>query len=83
MIQRIASHVARVPNLVYKAAKQADMASNAEYVRIAVCERLARDLGLDLDTLLAEQPPTRRDINTFAQSRKTLTGAGNTYEEVQ
>lgn len=48
---------ARMPSLIYKAVQAGDKVSNTQYIQHAVCEALARDLGLDLDTLLGELPP--------------------------
>lgn len=51
--------MARMPSLIYKAAVKTGAASNTHYIQTAICEALARDLDLDLDTLLAELPPRR------------------------
>jgi hypothetical protein len=50
---------ARMPSLIYKAAKAQGTVSNTRYIQEAVCEKLARDLDLDLDGLLNELPPPR------------------------
>lgn len=50
---------ARMPSLVRKAAAKKGMPSNTVYVQHAVCEALARDLGLPLQELLDELPANR------------------------
>lgn len=50
---------ARMPKLIYEACKVTGTPSNTVYVQRAVCEALARDLGLDLAALLEECPRSR------------------------
>jgi hypothetical protein len=69
-----------MPNQVYRACVATDIPSNTRYIQIAVCERLARDLGLDLDELLARLPATR-DMNGLRGQRRI--GSANTVEEVR
>lgn len=48
---------ASVPSLIFRAAQAVGLPSNTAYIQRAVCEALARDLGLDLDDLIDLQPP--------------------------
>jgi hypothetical protein len=48
-----------MPYQVYQACKATGVLSNTAYYQIAVCEKLARDLDLDLDELLANLPRRR------------------------
>lgn len=50
---------AEMPHLVYKACLATDTESNTVYIQRAVCEALARDLGIPLDDLLNHLPPPR------------------------
>jgi hypothetical protein len=50
---------ARFPSLIYKACVATDTVSNTRYIQEALCEKLARDLGLDEAELLAELPTPR------------------------
>jgi hypothetical protein len=62
----------RQPYLIYLACLKTDTVSNTRYVQEAICEKLARDLGLDLGELLAELPPPRGKANhLFDQRIKT------------
>lgn len=45
-----------MPSLIYKACVATGVVSNTRYVQEAVNEKLARDLGLDLDELTAMLP---------------------------
>lgn len=45
-----------IPSLITKARDILDIPSQAAYVRLAVIERLARDLGVDVGEMLARQP---------------------------
>jgi hypothetical protein len=78
-VQFLAS--ARIPSLLYRASVATGLPSNTVYVQRAVCEALARDLDLDLDELIAEQPPSRGRQGEFRDHR--LTGPGNTIESVR
>jgi hypothetical protein len=48
---------ASFPNLIYQACLATDTVSNTRYLQEALCDALARDLGLDRDDLM-EQLPT-------------------------
>ncbi len=76
---RLQWHVSnRIPALVAKAAQQTGCESNAEYLRRAVIEALARDLGVDADELLGEQPS--KAANTLTTTRRF--GPSNAVEDV-
>lgn len=47
---------AQMPMLVYEACLATGTVSNTVYYQHAVCEALARDLGLDYDDLVANLP---------------------------
>lgn len=49
---------ARMPSLITKARTQRDLPSNTTYIQLALCEALSRDLGIPLEELLAELPPS-------------------------
>jgi hypothetical protein len=48
-----------MPYRIYEACKATGTVSNTVYIQHAVCEALARDLQLDLDSLLADLPTPR------------------------
>jgi hypothetical protein len=48
-----------MPNMVYRACVATGVVSNTVYVQHAVCEALARDLGIPLDDLIEMLPPPR------------------------
>jgi hypothetical protein len=48
-----------MPNRVYKACLATKIVSNTRYYQEAVCEKLSRDLGIPLETLLADLPEPR------------------------
>lgn len=48
-----------MPYRIYEACKATGILSNTRYVQLAVCEKLSRDLGLDLDELVAGLPKGR------------------------
>ena len=48
-----------MPAMIYRACLATGVVSNTVYVQRAVCEALARDLGLDLHTLLSDLPTPR------------------------
>lgn len=78
-IQFLAS--ARIPSLIYRASVLTGAKSNTVYIQRAICAALARDLDLDEDELLAEQPPSRGRQGEFTDHR--VTGPGNTIESVR
>jgi len=51
-----------MPWQIYQACLATDILSQTAYCQIAVCEKLAKDLDLDLDELLANLP-SRRTIS--------------------
>lgn len=48
-----------MPHLIYQACLRTGIPSNTAYCQRALAERLARDLGMDLDRLLGALPPNR------------------------
>jgi hypothetical protein len=58
-----------MPYKIYQACKATDILSNTAYCQIAVCEKLARDLDLDLDELLAALPRRRTTSNYLFDPR--------------
>ena len=52
-----------MPYQIYQACKATGVLSNTRYCQEAVCEKLARDLDLDLEELLL-QLPKGRTVNT-------------------
>lgn len=52
-----------MPYKIYQACLATGILSNTRYCQIAVCEKLAKDLDLDLDELI-EQLPRARTVNT-------------------
>jgi hypothetical protein len=64
---------ARMPSLIYKACLATSTPSNTRYVQEAICARLARDMGIPYESLLAELPPCRTNAATlFDGSRKAV-----------
>jgi hypothetical protein len=78
-IQFLAS--ANLPSLIYKMSVARGMSSNTEYIQRAVCEALARDMGIDPEVLMLEQPPKRGRAGEFRDHLRT--GPANTVEEVR
>lgn len=78
---------AEMPSLIYKACLETGIASNTAYVQHAVCEALARDLGIPLEDLLAKLPPNRSNSKVlFGGDRKPkriMAGPANTIESVR
>jgi len=50
---------ARMPYDIYQACLLTETVSNTRYIQEAVCQRLARDLGVPLPELLGALPPPR------------------------
>jgi hypothetical protein len=50
---------AEMPALVYQACVETGCPSNTAYYQLATCAALAKDLGLDFDTLVAHLPTPR------------------------
>lgn len=80
-----------MPSLIYKACLATGTQSNTRYAQLALCEALSRDLGIPLEDLLAELPPTRGpaahlfdpadgSLNRFLHRHA---GPANTIEEVR
>lgn len=76
---------AQMPRLIYKACLATGLSSNTVYIQRAVCEALARDLGLDLDKLLADLPANRSNSRSPVHklAHENIPGQGNTIEEVR
>lgn len=81
-----------MPSRIYQACQATGILSNTVYCQRAVCEALARDLGLDLQALLDDLPAARGpaahlyDPADHAQARfgdRVLIGPANTIEEVR
>lgn len=68
------------PSQIYEACQVTGHTSITRYVQYAVCAALARDLGLDYETLIAHLPPTRNSSEGLRQHRRI--GPANTIEEV-
>lgn len=74
---------AAMPSLIYKACVRTQTVSNTAYIQRAVCEALARDLGLHLEDLIADLPPRRGTNNRLFHGPTTnLPGPAGTIEEV-
>ena len=56
---------AAMPSLVNAAAKRSGKPSNTVYIQHAVCEALARDLGVPLNTLMEQLPPPKGKANSL------------------
>lgn len=80
-----------MPHRIYQACKKTGTLSNTVYVQRAVCEALARDLGLPLDELLADLPTPRTHAKHLHDPSKreqkngstVMVGPANTIEEVR
>jgi hypothetical protein len=70
-----------MPAMIYRACRATGVVSATVYCQRAVCEALARDLGLDLDTLLADLPTPRS--NSAHLHDVVMIGPANTIEEVR
>lgn len=70
--------MARMPSLIYKAAKKRGIVSNTRYIQEALCERLAKDLGIPLANLLSELPPPR-GAATVLSDRAKVPDRGRDY----
>jgi hypothetical protein len=58
-----------MPYQIYKACQATGILSNTAYCQIALCEKLAKDLDLDLDQLLASLPKRRGMANWLFDPR--------------
>lgn len=81
-----------MPYQIYQACLATGILSNTRYCQEAICEKLARDLNLDLDELLAALPKNRtvanrlfdpRGIDTPSMGPDPVNGARNaTYTRI-
>lgn len=63
-----------MPYKIYQACLRTGILSNTAYCQIAVCEKLAKDLDLDLDELLANLPKRRTTSNALFDPTVSLPG---------
>jgi len=66
--------------MIYDACDLLGTPSNTRYIQEAICARLASDMGLDYDALIAKLPPTRSSVGLRAARAH---GPGNTVEDVR
>lgn len=67
----------RMARDIHEACKTTGTQSQTVYIQRAVCDALARDLHLPLDTLLADLPePKRRAATLFGGKRARITDPG-------
>jgi hypothetical protein len=72
-----------MPHLIYQACLATNVVSNTRYIQEAVCTALARDLGLDLDDLLAALPEPRGNAKAlYDGSGKYIPKSVRPVEEV-
>lgn len=70
MVQFAAS--TRMPALIRKAATSAGECSSSAWLRKVMAEAVARELGMDVDELVAQQPQCRCSVTTlFGESRQS------------
>jgi hypothetical protein len=62
---------ARFPSLITKAALKTDVPSQTRYIQLAVCHKLAEDLGIDEGELIRSLPPTRGPATLLFGDRQT------------
>lgn len=75
---------AGMPSQVYQACKITGTVSLTRYYQEAVCQRLATDLGIPLENLLARLPPPRGKAATLLMPPDgPRVGPANTDEEVR
>lgn len=76
---------AEFPWLIYQACLASGTVSNTAYIRNAVAEALARDLGIPLEEITKNFPPLRtRSATLFVHGNGPVRyGQGNTVEEVR
>jgi hypothetical protein len=63
-----------MPFKIFEACKATGILSNTAYCQIALCEKLAQDLDLDLDELLANLPRRRTMSNYLFDPTGRTTG---------
>lgn len=56
---------AEMPYLVYQACLKTNTRSNTVYIQHAVAEALSRDLGIPLEELIANLPPTATRMRQY------------------
>ena len=62
-----------MPSQINRASQITDKVSNTEYIQHAICEALARDLNIPLQTLLDRLPPVQpRDPSGNFHRRKSV-----------
>lgn len=79
---------ARMPKMVYEACLSTSTPSNTRYIQEALCMRLAKDMGIPYESLLAELPPCRANSAAlFNGDRVAVSGrnyvASKNIEEVK
>lgn len=75
---------AEMPSLIYKAVVSTGMRSNTQYIQHAVCEALARDLGIPLNRLIDGLPEPRSNAAIpWGPDRRQRPGSARTVEEVR
>jgi len=58
------------PSLIYQACLNTGTLSNTAYIQDALCEALARDLGMSVEDLKAQMPPRRtRSLHLYNPDR--------------
>lgn len=72
-----------MPNMIYKACLLTKTPSNTRYIQEAVCEKLARDLDIPVETFLEMLPALRGPATTLIQSHTHGIGPANTFEHVK
>jgi hypothetical protein len=72
-----------MPYQVYQACKATEIPSNTVYCQIAVCEKLARDLDLDLDELLENLPRARTSAAHLWNPNEALPGRPGRHPRAQ
>lgn len=72
-----------MPNLIYKTCLKTGVVSNTRYVQEAVCEKLARDNGVDVATYLDQLPPPRGMAKVLVETHRIHIGPSNSNENVK
>jgi hypothetical protein len=63
-----------MPYKIYQACLKTGILSNTRYCQLAVCEKLAKDLDLDLDELVSQLPRARTVANHLFDPTQKLPG---------
>jgi hypothetical protein len=78
--------MARMPSMIYQACRSTSTPSITRYVQEAICMRLAKDIGIPYESLLAELPPCRANTGHLFDGRydgsRSYAGSKN-IEEVK